>query len=32
MDVNLIFLNSYKYNRRETFYFNAAVEFEDYYN
>ena len=31
-DINMIFLNSYKYNLRETVYFEATVEFEDYYH
>jgi hypothetical protein len=30
-DINLIFLNSYKYNPRHTSYFQAAVKLEDYY-
>lgn len=31
-DINQIILNSYKYNLRETVYFSATVEFEDYYH
>lgn len=30
-DVNRIILNSYKYNLRDTIYFETTVEFEDYY-
>lgn len=31
-DINRIFLNSYKFNRRETSYFQLAVELEDHYH
>jgi hypothetical protein len=31
-DINRIFLNSYKYNLRETQYFQTAIEFEDHYH
>ena len=31
-DINKIFLNSYKFNPRETQYFQLTIELEEYYH